>query len=205
MINIPPHLNGVNFIEPPLEFTEYIVSFNKDIEVAFVDDKDKCNNSVRYLTSVYVNIRGTYWENLIYPPLGLNHFSEAIVMRFIHEIGHLILNHPTEGLISNKDGLIINRSKGFWEFYLGGNEGDAWSFALKIRSENKIEYNKLVKSATNWLENHSYFEKDWDDDAASQWYRINKRKLSNEIFELPKWVVWKFNKYIKNKRKIRII
>ncbi len=196
---IPPHLQNSWMERAPQEFINFCLKYGVE-DIYFVDDSVKCKNSIRLEKVIYVNTRGTYWANMIYPPMWCRDVYEAVVLRFLHEIGHIYSGHYGDpSLIFSPHGLFIPRHQDFFGETLGGNEGEAWEFALSIRKKQSKEFSNLYLAFKSWYSNHEFKDKDWDEDSESQWRRIHNRELSQESFRnIPNWVFEKFGKYKPN-------
>ena len=194
----PLHLQDAWMERSPQEFINFAFKYKVE-DVYFVDDLIKCKNSIRFEKVIYVNTRGTYWANMIYPPMWCQDICESIVMRFIHEVGHVYHGHSGDPmLVSTTYGLYIPKLQDWFKETLSGNEGVAWEFALSIRKKHCDEFSKLYLSYKKWYSNHEFKDIDWDDDGESQWRRIHNRELSQESFRIiPDWVKEKFYKYKK--------
>ena len=199
-VPLPPHLKDASMFEPPKELLDFALNHGAEY-VALVDDKDQCKNSIRANGWLFINTRGTYWDNLILPPWSASTYSEAIILSFLHEVGHTFFNHQgDEALISLPSGLIIKTSDiktsdSFWENGLGKpQEFDAWLFAFELRHKEPGEFSNLISAYSDWALSHTFIEKDWDDVADLQFLRISGRYLSDQAFTIPEWVQEKFKK-----------
>jgi len=192
----PLHLQDAWMERSPQEFIIFGLKYGVE-DTYFVDDPIKCKNSMRLEKVIFVNTRGTTWDAMIIPPWWCKDICEVIVMRFIHEVGHVYRGHSGDlTLVLTPNGLHIPRSQDLFKDVLGGNEGEAWEFALSIRKKHCDEFSRLYLSYKNWYFNHEFKYKDWDNDGESQWRRINNRELSQESFRsIPGWVKEKFYKY----------
>lgn len=174
---LPPHLQGAKACTAP----DAIIQFARDNggrHVLFVDDKEKCKRSIRSFDDVYINTRATFWEGMIQPPWLCRSPSEAILQRFLHEIGHIVDKSPGDpALISTKTGLIFNNPNGLWGALLDLREKAAWDFAFTVRDRSPVKYRQLLSTIEEWYSTHQYKEKDWDDSPEQQWRRIMGQEL----------------------------
>lgn len=161
-LDIPEHLVDKKMVDVPKLITEYAAS-TVGATVFFVDDP-RCNNSVRFHRSVFINTRGTYWANYIASPIGASSFAEAIVLRLLHELGHIANNHPGDAVFDKSGQLVRSPS----DHPFQGREGEAWQYAFNLRDQNRKIYDQLVSSVEQWLAKHKFEAKDWDDDLESQ-------------------------------------
>lgn len=190
-MKIPPNLEGIALLEPPVEVKEYCEPLQ--IEVAFVDNLN-VETSLRYHSSIFVNTRGTFWANYITPPLNAKSFPEAVVLRLLHEVGHVVHQHPGDVQMQGKRA-IIKRKQNFWENAFTGTESEAWEYAFNVRKTESETYNKLLRSCNDWINQHIFADKDWDDTVQAQWRRYNNVELADHDFKVPMWVRHKFNQY----------
>lgn len=179
----------------PLEIINYAKSKGAT-NVYFVDDKNKCKRSIRYLTNIWINTRCTFWDAMIQPPFSCRTAHEAILMRFLHEVGHISLNHPGDnGLVSTTNGLIVPKIRDIYTDAFSSYEGEAWEFALKTRKIDTVTYNSLLETCHDWYVKHKYKEKDWEDNNEAMWLRIQKFRLVEAHFNIPDWVISRYGKY----------
>ena len=125
----------------------------------FVDDRERCNASVRDGDDIYVNTRGSGWGTYVAPPLHAASVPETIVLRFLHEVGHVHLKHPGNHLLV---ALGLPRAGPF-----EGQEGEAWQFALEVRN-HEDDYQRLLAAATQWYQAHPFAGKDWEESPAGE-------------------------------------
>ncbi|GAA4879940.1 hypothetical protein GCM10023310_70150 [Paenibacillus vulneris] len=191
-MSLPPHLIGVRLLAPPDEVVQLTQRFGVD-EIYFVDD-EKHKNSLRAQNSIYINARGTFWGNLISPPWSAKTLGEGLLLRILHEIGHVYHRHPGEGVTSTRNGMSVQRkSQDFWEVAFTEYEGEAWSFAFEYRRDNKEEYDSIKDSIVQWTESHQYTNKDWKNKNTDQFFYHNKFSLTEAEFNIPDWVKLKFH------------
>jgi hypothetical protein len=107
-VPLPLHLKGASMFEPPKELLDFAHDHGAEY-VVLVDDKDRCNTSVRADRWLFINTRGTYWDNLILPPWNASTYSEAIILRFLHELGHASFNHKGDKALISLPGGLINQ------------------------------------------------------------------------------------------------
>ncbi len=194
---MPLHLQGASVEPAPDQFIDVAAKYEGE-DVWFVDDLKKCNNSIRYGKVIYVNTRCTYWDTMIPSPIWCRDACEAIVLRFLHELGHVHQGHIGDpGLVSTSHGLEIGRTRDFLSENFRGTEGKAWEFALDIRKNHRDEFLHLLSSCRDWYGKHDFKDKDWDDDREDQWQRYNAGSVQ-EDFPIPVWVEDRFGKYKPN-------
>ncbi|MDD4780975.1 MAG: hypothetical protein PHT02_10325 [Tissierellia bacterium] len=168
-MNIPSILANAKLINPPYGIVEFCESVSPAICVYFYEDK--CvQQSYRFKNDIFINIKGTYWFNYVSPPYGAETFGEVIVLRILHELGHVQNNHAGT-LIDIGNKLQEVQDKNFVEKC----ENEAWKWALEFRYNNNLIYNKLVSICTEFSNTYQYVYKDWKDDYKNQFkYRFNK-------------------------------
>lgn len=169
-MEIPEHLVDMNMVDVPDEIKNFAAG-SLGVNVFFVDDP-LCSNSVRCGRTVFVNTRGTYWANYIPPPIGASSFAEVIVLRLLHELGHVANNHPGDAVFDENGQLIRTPTDSPFQ----GREGEAWQYAFVLRDEQPQTYNQLLSSVDDWRSQHVFTSKDWDDDLESQ---LERRRRAN--------------------------
>lgn len=167
-LEIPEHLVDKKMMDVPDLIREFAAA-TLGATVFFVDDP-QCSNSVRSNRSVFINTRGTYWANYIAPPIGASSFAETIVLRLLHELGHIANNHPGDAVFDKSGQLVRSPS----DHPFQGRENEAWQYAFNLRDQNREVYDRLVSSVRQWLTKHKFESKDWDDDLESQLERRRK-------------------------------
>lgn len=185
-MNIPENLIDVELLVPPLEIVELASKFGVE-NVRFVDSA-KLSNSLRCNNDIFINVRGTYWANYISPPWNAKTFGEAILLRILHEIGHVVNKHTGENVIISKTGMTVERKSDFWETAFTGQEEEAWSFAFGYRRDFKQDYLNYKVICDEWTETRVYTDKDWYDDAKSQFFLRHKKEIDKVLFNIPEWV-----------------
>lgn len=133
---------------PPNEFLDFGKQFGVE-NIIFVDD-DKCERSLRYYNDIFIKITGK-WDVYVLFPFEAKAFSEMITLRFLHEVGHVYYNHS--GSLNNTKNLNIQRASDPWTDIFSGDEGQAWLFSFKIRKYKKEQYDKLIRSFEDFMEN----------------------------------------------------
>lgn len=126
----------------------------------FVDDRERCSSSLRDRDEIYINTRASGWAAYIAPPLRAASVPETIVLRFLHEVGHVHLGHPGNHLLV---ALGLPRPGPF-----EGHEGEAWQFALEVRDHREDDYRTLLAAATRWYQAHRFAGKDWEETPAGE-------------------------------------
>ena len=189
----PPHLTGANYYIPPKALTSFANKYGVE-NVIFIDDIEKCDRSVRLNENIFINVRATYWDAMILPPWNCISPEEAILLRLLHEIGHVYLNHSGDkNLESKTTGLTINRGDK-WDV-LRGNEKEVWDFCFDFRETNNKKYNRLLKVISKWYNKHDYTLKDWFETQETQWKEKNGQELPDNFWQfLPKWIVDEYKK-----------
>ncbi|OME41447.1 hypothetical protein [Paenibacillus odorifer] len=186
-MSIPEHLKDVALIVPD----KRIVGFcrQKGVEsICFYDDV-RHSNSIRAGNDIFINTRGTYWANYILSPWNAKSLAETIFLRILHEIGHVVNNHPGDvGIINAR--LILNRKPDYWENAFLGHEGEAWDYAFKFKQDSKNEYNEYVEILKSWVNTHIFVNRDWDEKYTDQFFKVFQFGIEeqNERFPVPQWV-----------------
>jgi hypothetical protein len=193
---IPMHLEGAKMFEPPEKLKQICHNWGVS-DVQFVDDAIKCVRSFRSDSNIFINIRGTTWDAMILPPWCCKTYPEAIVMRMLHEIGHIARKHQGDpNLRSTTNGLILSKQDSSFESFLKGDEGEAWRFALEIRKKQRPLFIELVDLFEHWTGTHVFENKCWDDNASHMWKRKVGMPLRKTVVELPRWVKSEFNEFL---------
>lgn len=111
--------------------------------------------SFHFDNTIYVNIRRDKWKyySII---IDVRNFEEAMTCKFLHEIGHIVLNHKN---ISFKTALEeteydleiaverVSSNKIFENHY----EKEAWHYVFEFRARNSGEFMELVEAFRSWL------------------------------------------------------
>ena len=139
----------------------------------FVDDRERCTSSLRDGDHIYINTRGSGWGAYIAPPLHAASVPETIVLRFLHEVGHVHLKHSGNHLL---EALGLAR-RGPFE----GHEGEAWRFAFGIRERGADDFQRLRAAATEWYHAHVFAGRDWDESPEKQYARHFGREMPREV------------------------
>jgi len=183
---VPKALVGKNMFKPPIEFCEFAHKYGVE-NVYFVDDAD-CKCSLRFENDIFIKITGA-WGNYTKYPFSAKSYSEAAILRFLHEIGHAYHQHP--GSLKDSNRLNINYKTDIWESLMGGNEGEAWRFALGFRKYNRTEYYDLISSYNDFLKSYKFrCPVAWEMNAGDELRRDNKVKGSGSLDNCPNWVVY---------------
>ena len=193
---IPEHLKGARMSESSDRLKQICSNWGVS-DVIFVDDTIKCERSCRLNTNIFINTRGTTWDAMILPPWCCKTYYEAIIMRLLHEIGHIARRHPGDvDLRSTAQGLKLGRQGSSYESFLKGYEGDAWRFALEVRKNERQIFTELVDQFKGWVETHVFENKCWDDDASLMWKRKVDLPLNKTVVEIPKWVKSEYSEFL---------
>ena len=90
---VPPLLRGAKCFYAPKGLADFAIA-NGANHVIFVDDQQKCDRSICQNRDIFVNSRVTYWATYMLPPWLCQCPAEVILQRTLHEIGHIVLQHP---------------------------------------------------------------------------------------------------------------
>ncbi len=185
----PVHLRGAAIYQAPDALVEFARDYGA-LTVAFVDDTARCDRSFRRQKDIFVNTRATFWDSVIIGPWLCRSPAEAILLRFLHELGHISLGHPGDSSIaSTPSGLTIQKPANLWAAF-AGTEGDAWLFALRLRDSHPVRYSSLLQSVTRWYQSHSYSGKDWAESPKAQWEAKAGSPFPDDLWQFtPKWVM----------------
>lgn len=188
----PPHLRGAKAYPVPAKILEFAKKHGAET-VYFMDDKIKCDRSLRRGPDIFVNTRATYWDSMILAPWTCQSPAETILQRFLHEVGHVSHNHKGDKAIqSTRMGLVIPKMENIWDS-LKGQEGEAWKFCFTIRDEQPTIYKELLKEVEQWYTTHAYEDKNWFDDPDMQWNHWNKKEMNKDVWaSVPVWVKQEF-------------
>lgn len=174
---VPLHLQGA-VVFAAQDVVAQFARDNGGRHVLFVDDRDKCKRSIRSFADIFVNTRATFWDGMIQPPWLCQSPAEAIVQRFLHEVGHIVDQSPGDpSLVSTSSGLIFANPNGLWGALLDPREKAAWDFAFTTRDRSQSIYRQLLRAVEVWYASHQYQGKDWDDSSQDQWRRIMGQEL----------------------------
>jgi hypothetical protein len=132
--------------------------------VWLVDDPS-LKRSIRVGKEIFVNIRGEFWRN--YKALfNAETYEESVVLKFLHEIGHIVRAHPgnpelkiTSTGISEEFEKKVSQTP-LNEILNDPYEKEAWDFALEIRRNQPELFQKLLSAYKTWYQNYPY-AKNW--------------------------------------------
>lgn len=156
-MNENSYLDMLNKSPAPDRWSKYAINYG--IGPAWLVDDPSFPRSIRRHKEIFINIRGDYWRN--YKQMfNANNYEESIVLKFLHEIGHIIKDH-----LGNPD-LIISHTGISEEFEEKVKqtplnrilddlpEKEAWDFALEIRANNPDQYLELLQAYRDWYTNY---------------------------------------------------
>src|SRR5687767_6800702 len=92
-MTLPSRLVGASMEPAPRVFQEFAARHGVRATY-FVDDRERCRSSLRDLDEIYINTRGSGWGPYIVGPIHAASMPDTIVLRFLHEVGHVHLGHP---------------------------------------------------------------------------------------------------------------
>lgn len=179
-MNIPSCLVNAKLIEPPNSIVYFCKSIKPEVKVLFYEDKN-IQRSYRYFDDIFINIKGTYWFNYVSPPYGAETFGEVILLRILHELGH-IQNKHNGSLVDN--GATVEEIDD--KEYIEKCEDEAWKWALEFRYYNQERYHELVNICTKFSETYDYECKNWLDDYKSQLKYLNDIDYENACLTIKK-------------------
>lgn len=164
--------------------------------VMFVDDAVRCQNSIRADSDIFVNTRCTTWARMTSAPLWCQSAQEAILLRLLHEIGHIHCGHTgARDIRSTAAGLNIDRSDDPFTQNFGGAEGEAWEFALSVRRDEPAAFAGLLEVIRQWYAGHSFSQQDWAEDQQQQLLRTNGTPLGLTPLPVPDWLMARYASY----------
>ena len=165
---IPDNIKDAEFFTPPNALVELAKSIDPRITVVFYIHKT-IQQSYKFDLDIFVNLQGTYWLNYTSFPYGASSFFEVVLLRFLHELGHIVCGHKGSlKIIGNQEVPIMGKS----ECLL--HENEAWKWTLSFRHERTEIYDALLSLCKNYVSHMQYQNRDWDDDFMSQFMRIHK-------------------------------
>lgn len=147
--------NSLKKFDPPKEW----ISLSDSLGVlAFLVHDPKLPRSIRRITpsQVYISIGGAYWKNYQWPPLHARSYEESILLKFLHELGHVYGSHQgTPGLTVDLKGISPEfekkaKSSSPKEILEDPDEKSAWDYALSFRSNHPKEYESLLNAYSRW-------------------------------------------------------
>jgi hypothetical protein len=192
----PPHLIGANCYKPPSLLSHYAERYGV-VNIVFIDDELKGERSFRQEENIFINTRCTYWDAMILPPWLCKRPGEIILLRFLHEVGHVALKHPPDiGISSTPNGLIVQRLSSIWDA-LRDQEGECWKWVFCERKAKRSEYRILKSAIEDWYSGHTYEHKDWHDSPEAQWAKVKNESLPSDLWQgVPSWVRYEFQSEI---------
>lgn len=189
----PPHLKGTNYYTPPTAISSFANKYGVE-NVVFIDDVEKCKRSIRLNENIFINVRATYWDAMILPPWNCNSPEEAILLRLLHEIGHVYFNHSGDKNLKSKTASLEIGRGDKWDV-LRGNEKEVWDFCFDLRETKSKKYNRLLKIISKWYNMHNYTAKDWFETPENQWKEKNGHEQPDDFWQfLPKWIADEYKK-----------
>ena len=151
------YLERLNKYSAPDLWVKYASSY--EIGPVWLVDDLSFPRSIRRHKEIFINIRGEYWKN--YKQLfNAESYEESIVLKFLHEIGHIVRGHggdPDLKICAN------GISKEFEEkvkqtpldkLLDDTSEREAWEFALHIRTNQRDLFDNLLNTYKNWYQSY---------------------------------------------------
>ncbi|PAB61001.1 hypothetical protein [Anaeromicrobium sediminis] len=155
-VNVPKNILDSKFIKPPLEVIQLVESISPESHI-FFHEHPIVQKSYRNYLDIFVNARLTYWRNYTNEPLWAKSYGEVLILRVLHELGHIVCGH--KGSLKIENGKVIQIVS---DTEVERCEKEAWDWAIRYRSENLENYINLVYKCQLFAETHPYTEVvDW--------------------------------------------
>jgi hypothetical protein len=153
---IETYFRGLNKYPAPEEWTKYALSYG--IGPVWLVDDPSLSRSIRWRKEVFVNIRGDFWRN--YAIFNAQTYEESIVLKFLHEIGHIVKEHKGDPKLKIEPGGICEsfekkvRQTPIGDILEDPAEKEAWDFALDIRKNQPEIFQDLLAVYQRWYQNY---------------------------------------------------
>lgn len=155
-VDLDQYFKKLNKYQAPSEWTEFASKYGAG-PVWLVDDPS-LSRSIRKNKEIFINIRGNFWKN--YKEFGAESYEETIVLKFLHEIGHIAKNHPGDPHLKiTPDGISEESEKRIRGMSLNEvtkdrAEKEAWDFACEIKSNHRDLFNYLLNAYKRWYQSY---------------------------------------------------
>jgi hypothetical protein len=151
------YLAGLNKYPAPNSWAKYALSLG--IGPVWLVDDLSLSRSIRRHKEIFINIRGNFWKN--YKKLfGVETYEESIVLKFLHEVGHIIKGHKgNPELKISSTGIQEEFEKKVQQTPLENIlndpwEMEAWDYALDIRKNQPEIFFILLANYKKWYQNY---------------------------------------------------
>jgi len=151
----------LNKFPAPQAWVEFAQGVDLRIGPIWLVDDLSLPRSLRHGEEIFVNIRKEYWQN--YRLLGAKSYEEAIVFKFLHEIGHMLAGHTgTPDLKIDSKGISEEFERKVRQTPLGEIPKDpyekrAWDYVRSVEDRQPKEFDRLLESFRVW-----YAQRDQD-------------------------------------------
>lgn len=146
-------LNDLTKYPVPDSWDKYARSWG--IGPVWLVDDTRLPRSIRIGKEIYINIRREHWKN--YQELfNAQCYEESVVLKFLHEIGHIISKHKGDAELNilptgiNEKFEKKTRQTPLRKILDDPYEKEAWDFALNVRKKEPESYQELLDSYKNW-------------------------------------------------------
>jgi len=155
MNNSCSFLDGLNKSLAPKEWVEFAKKTNSHMGPIWLVDDPSLPRSLRVDVQIFVNIGSAYWEN--YRLLGASSYEEAVVFRFLHEIGHIASGHTgdpeleigSKGISGEFQRRV--RQTRIEDLLKDPHERQAWEYVRGIKRDRRQEFDCLLEAFKIWL------------------------------------------------------
>jgi len=146
--------NRLNKFPAPDGWVKFAKKIDPRIGPIWLVDDPSLPRSLIVGEEIFVNIRREYWEN--YRLLGARSYEEAVVCRFLHEIGHIVAGSTgTQGLEIDSKGISQEYERRVRETPLEAvlkdpHEEPAYNYVRNIKDNQPQEFSCLFESFKVW-------------------------------------------------------
>ena len=145
----------LNKFQAPQAWVEFAREIkNSRIGPTWLVDDPSLSRSLRDGGEIFVNTGSEYWEN--YRSMGAASYEEAVVFRFLHEIGHIVLGHTgATHLQVDSKGISEEferktRETSLVDSLKDSYEKQAWDYVKNIKDNEPEKFGCLLESFKVW-------------------------------------------------------
>jgi hypothetical protein len=148
----------LNKFQAPQAWVEFAREIDPRIGPIWLVDDPSLSRSLRDGGEIFVNTRSEYWEK--YRSVGAASYEEAVVFRFLHEIGHIVAGHTgTTDLQVDSKGISEEferkiRKTSLVDILKDPYEKQAWDYVRSIKDNQPEKFGCLLESFKVWQRAH---------------------------------------------------
>jgi hypothetical protein len=140
--------------QAPQAWVEFAREIDSRIGPIWLVDDPSLSRSLRDGGEILVHTGSEYWEN--YRSVGAASYEEAVVFRFLHEIGHIVAGHTgTTDLQVDSKGISDEferktRQTSLVDILKDPYEKQAWNYVRNIKDNQSERFGLLLESFKVW-------------------------------------------------------